>query len=73
MHGTIHTGLVRLIHPMTGRFIAEYDPIRGLLKVVDRSKTAFIDLVSIDRDYKAQQEAQTHGGPDAGEGHPADR
>jgi hypothetical protein len=46
---------VRLIHPITGRFVAEYDPLRGLLLVVDRGKRAIIDLVRID---KAQQEAQ---------------
>lgn len=55
MHGTIQTELVRLIHPVTGRFIAEYDPLRGLLLVVDRGKQAIIDLVRVE---KAQQEAQ---------------
>tara|TARA_R110000868_G_scaffold117128_1_gene311390 strand:+ start:2515 stop:2622 length:108 start_codon:yes stop_codon:yes gene_type:complete len=29
---------------MTGRFVAEYDAERGLLRVVDRGKTAVIDL-----------------------------
>jgi hypothetical protein len=46
---------VRLIHPITGRFVAEYDPLRGLLLVVDRGKRAIIDLVRVE---KAQQEAQ---------------
>jgi hypothetical protein len=40
---------------MTGRFVAEYDPLRGLLLVVDRGKRAIIDLVRVE---KAQQEAQ---------------
>jgi len=55
VHGTIPTELIRLIHPITGRFIAEYDPLRGLLLVVDRGKQAIIDLVRME---KAQPEAQ---------------
>lgn len=38
---------IRLTHPTTGRFIAEFDPDRDLLKIVDSNVTAFIDLASI--------------------------
>lgn len=41
---TIATAYVRLVHPVTQRFVAEYDPERCLLKVSDRGKTAVIDL-----------------------------
>lgn len=41
---TLTTGYRRLCHPATGRFVGEYDPERGLLRVVDRGKTAVIDL-----------------------------
>lgn len=41
---TIVTTYVRLVHPVTQRFVAEYDPERCLLKVSDRGKTAIIDL-----------------------------
>ena len=41
---TIATAYVRLVHPVTQRFVAEYDPERCLLKVSDRGKTAIIDL-----------------------------
>lgn len=59
MHGTIPSAFVRLVHPETGRFVAEYDPVRGLLLVVDRGRQALIDLVRID---KARTEAQDDGG-----------
>lgn len=35
---------IRIVHPVTQRFVAEYDPERGLLKVSDKGKTAVIDL-----------------------------
>lgn len=35
---------VRLTHPVTGRFVAEYDPQRQLLLVKDRGEVAVIDL-----------------------------
>lgn len=38
------TGYKRLVHPITGHFVGEYNAERGLLKVVDRGKTAVIDL-----------------------------
>ncbi len=41
------TGYRRIVHPTTGRFIAEYDPVRGLLKVVDRGNTAIVDLKDV--------------------------
>ncbi|MBX3050817.1 MAG: hypothetical protein KF753_05045 [Caldilineaceae bacterium] len=44
LSATLTTGYRRLRHPMTGRFVGEYDPERGLLRVVDRGKTAVIDL-----------------------------
>jgi hypothetical protein len=59
MHGTIPSQLIRLVHPVTGRFVAEYDPLRGLLLVVDRGKQAIIDLVRLDKAQR--QEAQRVG------------
>jgi hypothetical protein len=41
---TIVATYIRLVHPVTQRFVAEYDPERCLLKVSDRGKTAVIDL-----------------------------
>lgn len=41
------TGYRRVVHPTTGRFVGEFDPKRLLLKVVDRGKTAIIDLNEI--------------------------
>jgi hypothetical protein len=38
---------VRLTHPVTGRFVAEYDPARQLLLVKDRGQEAVIDLARI--------------------------
>ena len=43
-------GYRRLRHPITGRFVGEYNAERGLLKVVDRGKTAVIDLKDIPAD-----------------------
>lgn len=37
-------GYVRLVHPVTQRFVAEYDPERGLLRVSDGGRVATIDL-----------------------------
>lgn len=64
MHGTIPSAFIRLVHPETGRFVAEYDPLRGLLLVVDRGRQALIDLVRID---KARTEAQDNGEAGGGE------
>lgn len=44
---TIDAAFVRLVHPVTQRFVAEYDPERGLLRVSDRGKTAVIDLKGV--------------------------
>jgi hypothetical protein len=38
------TNFVRIVHPITGRFICEYDPVRDIMLVVDRGKEAIIDL-----------------------------
>lgn len=38
------TGYRRILHPITGRFVGEYDRQRNLLIVVDRGKTAIVDL-----------------------------
>lgn len=49
-HGRIEShraGYVRIVHPVTQRFIAEFDPERGLLRVSDGGKTATIDLNGI--------------------------
>lgn len=35
---------IRLLHPVTGRFVAEYDPARNLLVVKDRGQEGVIDL-----------------------------
>jgi len=40
-------GWVRLTHPTTGKFVAEYHPHRGILLVVDNRGTAYIDLTRI--------------------------
>jgi hypothetical protein len=37
-------GYQRILHPITGRFVGEYDRQRNLLIVVDRGKTAIVDL-----------------------------
>lgn len=36
---------IRLTHPITGRFVGEYDPQRHLLLVVDRGHQGIIDLI----------------------------
>jgi len=41
------TYTIRLTHPATNRFIAEFDPVRMLLYVVDRGHAATIDLVRV--------------------------
>jgi len=43
-------GYRRLRHPITGRFVGEYNAERGLLKVVDRGRTAVIDLKDLSED-----------------------
>lgn len=40
-------GHVRLVHPITQRFIAVFDPELGLLHVTDGGRTATIDLNGI--------------------------
>lgn len=67
MHGTIPSQFVRLVHPDTGRFVAEYDPMRGLLLVVDRGRQALIDLVRIDkaRELEAHDVGQAASGGEA--------
>lgn len=46
-HATISATYIRLVHPVTQRFVAEYDPERGLLRVSDQGKTAVIDLKGV--------------------------
>lgn len=41
------TTYIRIVHPITQRFVAEYDPERGLLRVRDQGKTAVIDLKGV--------------------------
>lgn len=41
------TYTIRLTHPATGRFIAEYDPQRNLLVVKDRGQEGVIDLARV--------------------------
>lgn len=38
---------LRILHPVTGRFVAEYDPQRLLLLVVDRGHQSIIDLARL--------------------------
>jgi len=38
---------LRITHPQTGRFVAEFDPARDLLLVVDHGHIAVIDLARI--------------------------
>lgn len=44
LSATLTVGYRRLRHPITGRFVGEYNAERGLLKVVDRGMVAVIDL-----------------------------
>jgi len=43
----VRPSYLRITHPQTGRFVAEFDPTRDLLFVVDHGHIAVIDLARI--------------------------
>ena len=45
---------IRIVHPVTGRFVAELDPVRMLLLVVDKRIAAPIDLPYLIDQFMAQ-------------------
>jgi hypothetical protein len=46
---------IRIVHPVTQRFVAELDPVRMLLLVVDKRIVAPIDLPYLIEQYYAAQ------------------
>ena len=48
---------IRLVHPLTGDFIAEYYPDKNYLKVTKHRKTAIIWLQEVLEDYERSKTA----------------
>lgn len=48
---------VRLVHPVTGDFIAEYYPDIKCLKVTKHKKTATIWLLQVEKEYERNKQA----------------
>lgn len=50
------TDYIRITHPVTGGFVCEFDPARGLLFVKQRGQTAAIDLERIKQEWRQARE-----------------
>ena len=52
---------VRIVHPVTGRFICELDLKRAIMRVTDRGKDAVIDLAQLEAQNDEQRRDDTRG------------